>query len=387
MSAPASDTADPAKPSEDLDVSAAARLPAPWSAPLVATCCAASALLATQGGTLALAGPVVAALLAVWGVRCRAAAVPHATQAGPGAKRMVGQVIPVWQRHLQASRQQAEDGVAELLGSFSSLSDGLASAARNAEGAQAATGAGVTDELLQRHEASITALLEPMQRAEAQRERMYQQLVAFSDDLSDLIQQSKEVRQLASHTRLVAFNASIEANRAGRSDNGFQAVAKEVQNLAARSDVAGQRIASRVARVSEQLGALRREAALQSGSDEELRLSARQQARTVIGLLLADLADSMQSSRELRELSVKLNQDMEKIFMGFQFQDRFNQMVDVIDRDMSRLTHWVGEHDQASQADVERWLDELEHTYTMEEQRSHHHGTVEIQRNAGVEFF
>jgi len=195
------------------------------------------------------------------------------------------------------------------------------------------------------------------------------------------------VRQLASHTRLVAFNASIEANRAGRSDNGFQAVAKEVQNLAARSDVAGQRIASRVARVSEQLGALRREAALQSGSDEELRLSARQQARTVIGLLLADLADSMQSSRELRELSVKLNQDMEKIFMGFQFQDRFNQMVDVIDRDMSRLTHWVGEHDQASQADVERWLDELEHTYTMEEQRSHHHGTVEIQRNAGVEFF
>ncbi len=356
----------------------------------VALCCAGAAWGATQtqGGlqwVAALVPAAVAALLA-W----RAVPTPASSKSEPaltGPRLMVSEVVPVWQRHLEASRKQAEEGISNLLNSFSSLSDGLANAARNAESARGTLGAGVTDELLERHASCLETLLAPMRHAESQRERMFEQLVSFTDELADLIQQSKEVRQLASHTKLVAFNASIEAHRAGREDNGFQAVAQEVQNLATRSDQAGQRIGSRVNQLVQRLEGLRREAALQSGSDEELRLSARQKAREVINLLLHDLASSMQSTRELRELSVRLNHDIDQVFMGFQFQDRFNQMMDVIDRDMDRLTQWVTENDHASPSDAVRWLEELEKTYTMEEQRSHHHGMVEIQRSTGVEFF
>ncbi|PXW95498.1 methyl-accepting chemotaxis protein [Sphaerotilus hippei] len=360
------------------------------TAVLVAALCGAGAWLSTLGGAWQIAAPLLTSLLAA-GVVLRHAGGDR-RPAGTddtmnGSQLLVRQVIPVWQRHIQASRKQAEDGVAALLGSFSSLSDGLSQAARNAEGARGSLGAGVTDELLKRHEQAIGALLGPMREAEAQRQRMYEQLVAFTDDLAELVQHAKEVRQLASHTKLVAFNASIEAHRAGRQDHGFQAVAKEVQTLATRSDAAGQRIGSGVSRLNDRIAGLKREAALQSGSDEELRLSARQQARLVIGLLLDDLAESLQSSRELRDLSVRLSGDMDQVFMGFQYQDRFNQMMDIIERDMQRLTEWAISNGQASQADAARWLDDLERTYTMEEQRSHHHGTVDIQRNTGVEFF
>ena len=34
-----------------------------------------------------------------------------------------------------------------------------------------------------------------------------------------------------------------------------------------------------------------------------------------------------------------------------------------------------------------RWLEALEAAYTMEEQRSGHHGNVHVQQSAGVEFF
>ncbi len=363
-----------------------------WTTPLsvMAVACAGAWGVALTHGPLQWSIGLAAGLAAAGLSRRPSGSDPSkgpaaAPTAGP--RLMVREVVPVWQRHLQASRKQAEDGVGALLTSFSSLSDGLSAAAQNAEGARGTLGAGVTDDLLDRHAGTLDALLAPMRHAEAQRERMFDQMVAFSDDLNDLVQQSKEVRQLASHTKLVAFNASIEAHRAGRQDNGFIAVAQEVQVLATRSDQAGQRIGSRVNLLARRLEDLRREAALQAGSDEELRLSARIQARQVIGALLEDLSASMQSSRELRELSVKLHQDMDQVFMGFQFQDRFNQMMDVIDQDMARLTAWISENDHATPSDAVRWLEELERTYTMEEQRSHHHGTVEIQRSTGVEFF
>ena len=85
--------------------------------------------------------------------------------------------------------------------------------------------------------------------------------------------------------------------------------------------------------------------------------------------------------------ALRMNNELEQVFMGFQFQDRLTQMLDIVGRDMARFADWVQTNPAATQADVAEWLAALERTYTMEEQRTFHHGTVKIEHSANVEFF
>jgi methyl-accepting chemotaxis protein len=54
---------------------------------------------------------------------------------------------------------------------------------------------------------------------------------------------------------------------------------------------------------------------------------------------------------------------------------------------MARLTDWNEGTAQAKMADATEWLAELDRSYTMEEQRTQHHGNVRIEQGASVEFF
>ena len=65
------------------------------------------------------------------------------------------------------------------------------------------------------------------------------ELTRCADAVTELRQLGRQAREIGKHTRLVAFNASIEANRGSgqggpRSDSGSQAVANETRMLASR---------------------------------------------------------------------------------------------------------------------------------------------------------
>lgn len=334
---------------------------------------------------------LTAALMTGWLVR-RQHTVGHGrTGAGmtddSGARLMVSRVVPVWKRHIEASRNEAGKHIDALLQSFSSLSDGLSVAAREVEGSTLSLRAGTTDELVEVHREAIDGLLGPMQEATRQRQAMVDEVAGLHDELHALQRLVKDVRQIAANTGLVALNASIEAHRAGREGQGFAVVAQEVRSLSGQCDRNGAQLAQRIQSLAERIERTRNQALAQSRSDEEIELRARLQARDVVAVLVRDLSRSLESSRELQSLSSRLGQDLEQIFVGFQFQDRLTQMLDAIGNDMHRFASWVETHEGATHADAARWLEDLERTYTMEEQRNHHHGTVDIQRNSGVEFF
>jgi methyl-accepting chemotaxis protein len=312
---------------------------------------------------------------------------PAAGNQTEGARLMVREVVPVWQRHLAASRSEAERSVGELLEAFARLSDVLANAAENATQLNPTLGAGAADELLARHDAEVQLLLAPMNQALAERDRMLGRLGSVSDALAELTELAKQIASIARHTNIVALNASIESHRAGQGGGGFTVVAQEVRTLATRTADISERIRQRLAVLAEQVNDVRRDEELGGSDEEELKLQAVQQARNVIGVLLRSMGDSLESSRALRIASMELRDEIDRVFVAFQFQDRMNQMLGSINDDMTRFTDWIGQHDKATRADAVRWLETLEQTYTMEEQRSHHHGTVEVRRSAGVEFF
>ena len=78
---------------------------------------------------------------------------------------------------------------------------------------------------------------------------------------------------------------------------------------------------------------------------------------------------------------------MEETFVHFQFGDRLGQMLDIVGEDMQKFAHWVAANPYATQSDAADWLATLQASYTMEEQRSQHHGNVHIDRGSEVEFF
>lgn len=307
---------------------------------------------------------------------------------GAGTVLLAGQVVPVWQRQLEASRAEADKGLSGLLESFNQLSAGLSTAVEAAGQSQAATlGAGAADDFVDRHQDLIDRLLVPVQSLRSVRDEVQAELKLLSELMQTFRRTGKDLDSLARHGRLVAMNASIEANRAGQSQGGFGAVAREVLDLASHTGGNAQHLLERLGEAERRLGALRSRLELDTDNAETLSIALRQHARAIVTALVGDLGDALAGSRELSETSQRLQAALDNVFVGFQFQDRFSQMLGSVLTDMSRFTEWLGEGRTASQADAIAWLKRLDDSYTMEEQRSHHHGSVQISKSPTVEFF
>lgn len=307
---------------------------------------------------------------------------------GAGTALLAGQVVPVWQRQLEASRAEAEQGLGGLLESFNELSTGLSTAVEAVgQGHGKTLGAGAADDFVDRHQDLIDRLLVPFEALRAVRDEVQGELRHLSELMQAFRRTGKDLDSLARHGRLVAMNASIEANRAGQSQSGFGAVAREVLDLASNTGGNAQRLLERLGEAERRLGSLRSRLELDTDNAETLSIALRQHARAIVTALVGDLGSALAGSRELGETSQRLQAALDNIFVGFQFQDRFSQMLGSVLADMSRFSTWLDEGRAASHADAVAWLKRLDESYTMEQQRSHHHGTGQISKSPAVEFF
>ena len=380
----------------------AGALPAAATALAVPTLAGALAALAALGlawvgGWAGLAGALLAAA-AAWMWRPATASnagrpAPRARQAkaesgGAGAALMVAQVVPVWSRQLESTRDTASAGLARLLETFSGIAASLGSLSDSLGAFSVTAAPGAVDSAVRRESPALDALTAASTRAFAERDAAVAELQRCGVGLAELLQLAKQAREQARHTRLVAFNASIEANRlAAGSQGGAQAVATELRMLSARIGETGEQIERTAKTLAAGIAKSTRTALVGDTSPEELRLEIDLRAREALAALLGGMAGALNGSGEVQQLSQSLAAQLEETFMHFQFGDRMSQMLSIVANDMDNLAAWVAEHPQASHADAADWLAALEASYTMEEQRSSHHGNVHIDQGAGVEFF
>lgn len=362
-------------------------------------------VLAWSGGWVVL--PACASAGAGWWLlqrRSAAAAIDDATaessESAPaparapaagreGAEVMVAEVVPVWARQLEVTRDAVSGGLQELLGSFSQMSDSLGTLSDTLSSLQISAEPGAVDQAVRRESGALDALTAASGRAFAERDAMVAELGRCAEALTQLQHLAKQAREIARHTRLVAFNASIEANRqrGGQTDSGSQAVATELRTLAGRMAETGERVDQVVTQL---LGSIRQ--SLRSGevadtSAQELRLEIDLKARAALGALLGALGTSLSGNESLRDTSHALRDQLDAAFVNFQFGDRVSQMLAIVGNDMDNFASWVATNPRATQTDAAEWLAALEASYTMDEQRSTHHGNVHVDNSAGVEFF
>lgn len=351
--------------------------------------------LAWAGGAAAPLGALLAACGGAAWRRAVAAAAPARAavpETGPGGRHgaevMVSQVVPVWSRQMEVTRDAANEGIAQLLATFNDMSGALGLLTDNLSSFSVTARPGATDEAVRAQAPALELLTAASRRAFEQRDAAVAALASCREELLQLQHLAKEVREIARHSRLVAFNASIEANRAGsRTEAGAQAVAGELRTLAGRMASAGEAMQRGVVKVSGIVRVACRDGELHDTSPDELQLEIELRARDALSALLGSLGASLEGSAQVHQAGQALRDQIDNAFVNFQFGDRVSQMMSIVANDMSNFARWVAANPMATQSDAAEWLASLEASYTMEEQRSHHHGNVHVERSSGVEFF
>lgn len=105
-------------------------------------------------------------------------------------------------------------------------------------------------------EEETKASSESVRRARQTVEQIGHGVIAVTDNLSEVAQAANEITQIALQTRLVAFNASVEAKRAGEAGRGFGVVADAVKDLAAKVEHSSKQIMSTVTQLEARIKAL-----------------------------------------------------------------------------------------------------------------------------------
>ncbi|NRR32111.1 chemotaxis protein [Oxalobacteraceae bacterium] len=328
-----------------------------------------------------------------------AAALRAGTSAGAGTSDMIASyldsrehfndtVLPIWGRHIESSRSQMEEAVADLAGRFSNIVDRLDNAL-NVSSLDGQSGAKPLAEVFSHSETQLGSVVASMQSAMSSKKAMLDQIKQLERFTRELRDMAEGVASIAAQTNLLALNAAIEAARAGPAGRGFAVVAQEVRLLSNRSAETGRNIANRVGLISDAILSTS-QAAEQSSAREDQSL---QSAEGMIAAVLNEfrtVTDALEESAALlKQESIGIQGEVGEALVQLQFQDRVSQVMTHVRENMELLPTVLREHRASYEQehtlqplDPLPLLGELQKTYAMAEEHAIHHGTAASSQSA-----
>jgi methyl-accepting chemotaxis protein len=135
-----------------------------------------------------------------------------------------------------------------------------------------------------------------MARARQAVEGVGQEVSGIVDTLRHVADAAGQITQVALQTRLVAFNASVEAKRAGDAGRGFGVVADAVRDLAGKVEASSKAIMSTLTDLDSRIGALSREIQSRPNTADQ---GAFQRALAELEVGVGSITTAAQNSREV----------------------------------------------------------------------------------------
>ncbi len=123
------------------------------------------------------------------------------------------------------------------------------------------------------------------------------------ETLHQVSEAAGQITQIALQTRLVAFNASVEAKRAGDAGRGFGVVADAVKDLAGKVESSSKEIMGTVARLDSRIAALAREISRDGGAGPAVAQPSESQRQGAVHRALAMVAEGVQRIHRASESS------------------------------------------------------------------------------------
>ncbi len=157
------------------------------------------------------------------------------------------------------------------------------------------------DEIASVSEASLDAVA----RARATVEQVGNEVAGIVDTLHAVADAAAQITQVALQTRLVAFNASVEAKRAGEAGRGFGVVAEAVRDLASRVEASSKAIMGTVGELDQRIEALTREIATSRSAQ-----AGESSFQRALHEVEAGVASITSAAAKSRDICAGLNQQM-----------------------------------------------------------------------------
>ena len=232
------------------------------------------------------------------------------------------QLVPVWQGHIESSRQQTETAINALSDRFAGIVDKLGEAVHTA---------GLETEIIDNHDNGLLAVFSRSERelgAVISTQKtdmdstlgMLAQVQGLSGFIAELNSMAADVAQIAHQSNLLSLNAAIEAARVGEAGRGFSVVAKEFRTLSAKSGEIGLQIAKKVGAVSTAITA----ACQAVETSVAKRTGQAHETETTISRVLAELQNItgalQRSSALLKDESVGIQGEINQALMQLSFR-------------------------------------------------------------------
>jgi methyl-accepting chemotaxis protein len=302
-----------------------------------------------------------------------------------GLEEVCTEVVPIWSRQVETTRNQTETAIMDLANRFVGINAKLEASVRasqSAAGNLAGNAEGGALAVMTQSESSLTIVIDSIREAQHSRNDMLEQVRSLNDYTGELRAMAVKVAEIAAQTNLLALNAAIEAARAGEAGRGFAVVADEVRKLSSLSSETGKKMSGTVDIISNAITSVFKIAESSSEHDFKSVASSEliiQQVLQSFNNVTSNLSDSAEL---LQQESAGIRDELSDVLVSLQFQDRVSQILVHVRNNMEKLHQHLQQYkkDRAASVpikhiDIKSWLAEMEALYATQEQVHTHRGS------------
>lgn len=310
---------------------------------------------------------------------------------------VITQVVEISSRQIENSRSQTEEAITEMALRFGSLVERLNNALDSARLANASVpneGKTILTNVFENSREQLNSVMQNMHAALVGRKSSFQVLQSLSDETDNLKAMAEGVEKIASQTNLLALNAAIEAARAGEVGRGFAVVADEVRSLSIQSGATGKQITETIHNFTGKVENTLEVSTQSMEKETELEENASKTIKDVLDSLEMVTQGMAQSSDILQNESEAIVCEVNDILVSLQFQDRTSQILQHVQDALNELSVKLNEDKQRiengneSLINCDDIMQQLESSYTTEEERQLHRGEdVTTSKDNELEFF
>ncbi|BDI30600.1 hypothetical protein CCAX7_26510 [Capsulimonas corticalis] len=245
------------------------------------------------------------------------------------ADHLAGQVV--------TALSEAEEAVSAAIGSFLQISSDSREAAISAQQVAGSDNDESVTKIATQATDVMGGFVEGMLSTARQISRTAKQIQSLTEVSVHLRKLLDDIEVIADQTVLLAFNASIEAARAGQAGLGFAVIAGEVRKLSERSRQATERMRLLTSQVSEDSESIFDALGIAAELSLEKSCSAQIAINDLLEMIRTADEITQAAVSDLGDRSLKVSDDIGKIVIAFQFHDLLRQRLEHVADPLSRM--------------------------------------------------